>query len=141
MEVFEIWKLAMKALPTALSAEFSKPKISLTKDKDSGTIHWYFKNILMGNKLVIFPQVTHNLIPLVEQFASGNQTQNQKTFLMTRIVYPKIGEKLIEAGINFIDASGNMFIDQNGVYLMRLGAKEIETKKRRPKAGCLENQG
>jgi len=78
----------------------------------------------------------------LKHFTLGNQTQSKKkAFLLTRLIYPKIGEKLIEAGRNFTDASGNMFIDQNGVYLMRLGAKEKEMEKTETKGWLFRESG
>jgi len=127
METLEIWNQAMKALPKALSTEFDKPKIKLTDDKQRGIINWQFKHTVMEYKLVLFPQVTHDIIPILRQFALDYEMQNhKKIFLMTKIIYPKIGAKLIEVGINFIDAAGNIFIDQDGVYLMKLGSKGTE---------------
>lgn len=142
METFEIWDQAMKALPKALSEEFGKPRILLTDDKEKGIIYWRIKNTTVTYKLVIFQQVTHDLIQLLKQFAVAYQMQNHKNMLLlTKIVYPKIGDKLIEAGINFIDAAGNMFIDQNGIYLVRLGAKAKVTVKSEAKGRLFGETG
>jgi len=142
MEAFEIWGQAMKALPKALSADFGKPRILLTDDKQRGIIYWGIKNTAVEYKLVLFPQVTHNLIPLLQQLAAANEMHSRKkTFLMTKVIYPKIGEKLIEADINFVDAAGNMFINQNGIYLMRLGSKAKETEKSETKGRLFGETG
>jgi hypothetical protein len=102
----------------------------MSDDKQRGMINWQIRDTVVEYKLLIFPKVTHDMIPLLKQYADDFDIHNhKKTILLTKMIYPKIGERLIEAGLNFIDAAGNIFIDQNSVYLMRLGLKSKVLEK------------
>lgn len=124
MNVIDYWTAAMMALPKELRLSFGKPNIMPIGANEQGTINFQFNNQPIDYKLMVFPNVGHGALGFIKQAASAYRTLVGKdSFILTGNIYPKIANELVEAGINFMDTSGNVYINQPDVYIMRLGAK------------------
>ncbi len=142
MEVFDYWKDAMSALPKELRTLFGKPFIKPTQDGERGIIHIKFKETTIDYKLLIFPSIGHSTIGFIKHAAHAYKTLSQKDcFVITHTIFPKIANELIEAGINFIDSLGNIYINQSGIYIMRLGAKPKGSNKKEFKSRLFSISG
>jgi hypothetical protein len=139
MKVQELWNKGIDSLPEHLKAAFGKPKFDLAADKNTGTLAVIFKNEVLDYQLVKVSKLTHTLLVFLKNLQTHTPANN--LFILTPIVYPKIAEELISAGINFLDTAGNIYIDKQGFFLQRTDQKAESKPKEQNKSRLFSEAG
>ena len=130
MNIIETWDKAMKALPDEIAKGFSKPRFRSPKD-GTDILDVQYKDQRLVYEVLKMSRVSHVVMAFIKQYADmRDNVQQQKTLIVTSIIHPRIGALLMENGINFIDTSGNIYMNEGNVTLMRLGVKSTEEKKK-----------
>lgn len=128
MKAPEIWKKAMDTLPREIANKFSKPRFFMGSDEERGLINFSFNNKGVEYKLYTPGIMSHADAFFYSDVAKFYSTQDRRVFLITPHIYPKIAEKLMTDGINYLDASGNMYINYNDIYILKTGKKTEQEK-------------
>jgi len=126
MEILDLWNQAEYALSASLEVSLGKPVLKATKGK--GTIAFKVNGRTLSFNLLVLPQVTRNMLPFLSQLSEANKAaQGKDLFILSKMIYSKIGSSLMEAGINFLDSSGNVYINSNQVSLLQLGQSSLSS--------------
>jgi hypothetical protein len=139
MKAQELWNKGMDHLPEHLKSVFGKPRFDLAADKNTGTLVVIFKNEALDYQLINVSKLTHTLLVFLKNLQTHTPANN--LFILTPIVYPKIAEELISAGINFLDTAGNIYIDKQGFFLQRTDQKAESKPKEQNKSRLFSEAG
>ena len=140
MEILDLWNQAEYALSASLEVSLGKPVLKATKGK--GTIAFKVNGRTLSFNLLVLPQVTRNMLPFLSQLSEANKAaQGKDLFILSKMIYSKIGSSLMEAGINFLDSSGNVYINSNQVSLLQLGQSSLSSGNSDPKSRLFAESG
>ena len=75
-------------------------------------------------------QIGHLQLHYIQREAVEALKQDQlPTLVVSPVVYPRIAEKLMEINVNYLDAVGNIYINEKTVYILNAKKKADATVK------------
>lgn len=81
-------------------------------------------------------QIGHLQLHYIKRDATEALKEDQlPTLVISPVIYPRIAEKLIEMNVNYLDAVGNVYINEKTIYV--LNTKKRIQQLNQLKAGCL----
>lgn len=119
MDAFKLWEEATAKLPESMAERLSLKKIEFDEDKHSGIITILFNKEKREYNLVNLSKASHNTISFLKLF----RKDSRKLLVMAPVIYPNIGDELVNAGINYMDSLGNFYIVDEEIFLVHLGQK------------------
>lgn len=119
MDVFKLWEEATSKLPERMAGGLSLKGINFDADKHSGIITLSFNKNKRVYNLINLSKASHNIISFLKLLTKDSR----KLLVMAPVIYPNIGEELVNAGINYVDSLGNFYIVDEDIFLVHLGQK------------------
>lgn len=134
----EVLQKAFKLLPADFKIAYKKANYHLNyavSPPKADVFKITLKGIDLEFNVYYLDHVSHLQLNYIERDVKHTkEEQNLPTLVISKIIYPKIAAKLIEMGINYIDATGNLYINEKNVYILITGKKTtvntIHTKSR-----------
>jgi hypothetical protein len=80
-------------------------------------------------------QISHLQLHYIRRDAAEALKDNQlPTLVISPVIYSKIAQKLVDMNVNYIDSTGNVYINEKTIYILSAGKKsktgEVITKSR-----------
>lgn len=115
----------VKAGYTTVRRDRPGPDARLVLDTEVGPLT-YFLEIKRGLSL---PRLEH----LILQLQGYSRHAKARPLLLADYLPPRLQERLVEAGVNFVDQAGNMYIDRPGKLYIRIqGARPKRLQEAKP---------
>lgn len=76
------------------------------------------------------PQIGHLQLHYIHRDAAEARKENNlPTLVLSPVIYPRIAAKLMEMNVNYLDAIGNVFINEKTVYIFNTKKKSTASAK------------
>jgi hypothetical protein len=80
-------------------------------------------------------QISHLQLHYIQRDAAdAKKTDDLPTLVLSQVIYSRIAQKLMDIGVNFMDATGNVYLNEKTIYIQHTGQKTkaggVPTKSR-----------
>lgn len=136
MDFTMVLEQGLKTLPLSFKNAYKKGKAVLSNQPGGRDIVYMPVNgIELKFNLFYAQQISHLQLHYIQMDATDALQKDQlPTLVVCPVIYPKIAQKLVDMNINYIDSLGNVYINDQTIYILSTGKKskssEATTKSR-----------
>jgi len=119
-----------KLLPHVFREAYKKAQLALNYATGKRDIFTFSVNgVELKFSIYYAQQIGHLQLHYIQRDATEALKEDQlPTLVISPVIYPRIAEKLMEMNVNYLDAVGNVYINEKTVYILNTKKKDTTTK-------------